>query len=180
MVLIIMKSNKVFTNLEKGRFARGGSTITQQMVKNVYLTSEKTLRRKIYEMYLTRKVEKSSRKEVILETYLNAILFGPEVYGIGLASQYYFGKSAYELNILEAAFLAFLLPNPILYSKSFKRKELSRFAKSSLNRILSKMNFYHRISPAQYDLAQSLLDKFPWNDQGLDDSYEELRLVYSQ
>src|SRR5690606_37587462 len=87
------------TNLERLRFARGGSTITQQLAKNVFLNSEKSLLRKIKEAYLANKMEKLYSKDVILEKYLNVVELGPGLYGVKRASQHYFGKDPSEINI---------------------------------------------------------------------------------
>jgi monofunctional biosynthetic peptidoglycan transglycosylase len=78
-------------DLKKGRFARGGSTITQQLAKNLFLSREKTLTRKAKEIVLAWRMEDALTKRRILELYLNVVELGPMVYGIGHASQYYFG-----------------------------------------------------------------------------------------
>jgi len=95
---------------------RGGSTITQQLVKNVFLSSEKTFKRKIKEAVLTLKLEKKLSKDEILERYLNQVSYGGEAYGIQEASLKYFGKNVEDLNLIEAAYLAGLPAAPSLYS----------------------------------------------------------------
>lgn len=92
------------------------------MVKNVFLSSERTISRKIHELILTHKVEQVLTKDKILEVYLNCIEFGPNIYGIREASYHYFKKHPSALNPREAAFLAMLLPSPKGYYISFKRK----------------------------------------------------------
>ena len=109
----------VVTDLERGKFARGGSTITQQLAKNLFLSGEKSITRKITEAYLTYKLEHTFSKNQILEKYFNIIELGPNIYGIKQASEHYFHKSPSQLTFLEGAYLAQLLPNPITYSKSF-------------------------------------------------------------
>ena len=161
-----------FTNLRRLKLARGGSTITQQMVKNVYLTKDKTFRRKIHEAILTLSVEDNFSKEKILEFYFNAIEFGPNIYGINNAIMYYFNKAPNEINVLEAAFIAYLLPNPKLYSQSFLKEELSDFAQQRLMDIIEKLYFYKKISESQKNTAIRLMPMFPWksisdNDQML-------------
>ena len=99
-------------NLKRGGFRLGASTITMQMVKNVLLTSEKTLSRKLQEMFITWYLEQNLTKERILEIYLNVIELGPGIYGIGAATQHYFGKVPRDITPLEAAFIATLLPSP--------------------------------------------------------------------
>ena len=163
-----------FTNLKRFRLARGGSTITQQMIKNVYLSPEKTLSRKIHEAILTLKVEDQLSKERILAMYFNAVEFGPDLYGIKAASKYYFNKQAEELNILESAFLAFLLPSPRVYNSSYENRELTKFANERLNDIIGKMHFYKKISEYQRDLATNLILQFPWQNLSYDQKFELL------
>jgi hypothetical protein len=99
-------------NLARGGFRLGASSITMQMVKNVLLSQEKTLSRKLQELFLVWYIEQKLPKERILELYFNAIEFGPRIYGIGAASRHYFGKKPSELNPLEAAFFSSILPSP--------------------------------------------------------------------
>ena len=99
-------------NLERGGFRTGASSITMQMVKNVLLTQEKTLSRKMQELFLVWYIEQVLPKERILELYFNAIEFGPRIYGIGPAARHYFGKKASDLTPLEAAFFSSILPSP--------------------------------------------------------------------
>lgn len=104
------------TNLFSGYAKEGASTITQQLIKNIYLSKEKTMSRKIQEAYLALKLEKKYSKEEILETYLNAIYFGNGAFGIENASKSYFGKSATQLTLGESAILAGLIKSPKYYS----------------------------------------------------------------
>ncbi|RII29248.1 MAG: transglycosylase [Geobacter sp.] len=99
-------------DLEKKRFARGASTITQQTAKNLFLTREKTVTRKIEEIYLAKRMEQELTKGRILELYLNIVELGPMVYGIGHGAHYYFDKPASALTPRECAFLAAMLPGP--------------------------------------------------------------------
>ena len=99
-------------NLERGGFRIGASSITMQMVKNVLLSQEKTLSRKLQELFLVWYLEQVLPKERILELYFNAIEFGPRIYGIGAAARHYFGKKPSELTPLEGAFFSSILPNP--------------------------------------------------------------------
>ncbi len=137
--------------VEDKRF-RGASTITQQMVKNVYLSQSRTLWRKVHEIILAQKVEKALSKARILEVYLNCIEFGPKIYGIKKASYYYFKKHPSALNPKEAAFLAMLLPSPKRYSVSFRQKRLTTFARSRVKSILKKMRMGKVITPDQYQI----------------------------
>jgi len=112
-------------DVQKRRFSRGGSTITQQMIKNVLLTKEKTISRKIREFVLARRAEDILTKRRILEIYLNEVEWGENIYGIEAASRYYFDKNATELTVEEAALLAGMLPNPRYYNP-FKRMDKAR------------------------------------------------------
>ena len=106
----------LLVNLRSGRTAQGGSTITQQVVKNVLLTNERTFARKIRELILARRIEQELTKDEILELYLNHIYFGHGRYGIEEAARYYFGKSARDVQLAEAATLAGLVKGPSIYS----------------------------------------------------------------
>ncbi len=112
-------------DVQKRRFARGGSTITQQMIKNVLLSKEKTIARKLREYVLARKAEEILSKRKILEIYLNEVEWGENIYGIEAASRYYLDKHASELTAGESALLAGMLPNPRYYNP-FKRMEKAR------------------------------------------------------
>jgi membrane peptidoglycan carboxypeptidase len=112
-------------DVQKKRFARGGSTITQQMIKNVLLSKEKTLGRKLREFVLARRAEEVLTKLQILEIYLNEVEWGENIHGIEAAARYYFDKHASELTASESALLAGMLPNPRYYSP-FKRMDKAR------------------------------------------------------
>ncbi|MGM7700181.1 transglycosylase domain-containing protein [Pseudalkalibacillus sp. Hm43] len=103
------------SNIKEGWGAEGGSTITQQVVKNTYLSPEKTIKRKIQEAYLSIKMERKYSKDEILEMYLNKIYFGHGAYGIGAAADVYFDKHVDELTVAEAALLAGLPQRPSGY-----------------------------------------------------------------
>ncbi|MBK7963124.1 MAG: transglycosylase domain-containing protein [Bdellovibrionales bacterium] len=138
---------------EKRRFKRGGSTITQQLAKNMFLSKDKTLTRKALEALITSKIEASLTKNEILERYLNVIEFGKNLYGIKAASEFYFKKSPANLNVPESAFLVLILPSPVKYSHSFFKKQLSPFAKSRLSRIVDDLYRYQRITEAEFETA---------------------------
>lgn len=146
------------TNLEKGGFARGGSTITQQLAKNVYLSSEKSIVRKLKEAMITIQLEEMLTKDEVLEKYLNVVEFGPQVFGIGKASRFYFNKPPSQLTAAEGAFLAFLLPSPTQYSVSFRKKQLTRFARSQTREIVNRLFRFKKISEGQQQEALAQLD----------------------
>lgn len=102
-------------NLDKGELRRGGSTITQQLAKNLYLSSEKSLFRKAREALLTWQLEGALTKKRILELYLNVAEWGRGIYGAEAAARHHFDKSAADLTPEEAALLAAMLPSPRRY-----------------------------------------------------------------
>jgi monofunctional biosynthetic peptidoglycan transglycosylase len=104
--------DSVEANRTRGRFARGGSTITQQLAKNLFFTTEKSLTRKLRELIVTRWLEQDLTKRRILELYLNVIEWGDGVYGCQAAARRYYGKPASDLDATEAAGLAGMIPNP--------------------------------------------------------------------
>ncbi len=126
-------------NIRSGRFKEGGSTITQQLVKNFFLTPKKTLRRKIEEQLLAILLESQINKDQILEMYLNVIYMGQngpyQVRGLGSASSYYFDKSIDRLNLAECALLAAIINSPGRYSP-FDHQDLAR---SRRELVLNKM-----------------------------------------
>lgn len=103
-------------NIRAGRFVQGGSTITQQLAKNIFLTPDRTLKRKLQEMLLAFWLEARFSKEEILSIYLNRVYLGAGNYGVDAAARHYFGKSAREISVAEAAVLAGLLKAPSRYS----------------------------------------------------------------
>ncbi len=117
-------------NMMSGEVVAGGSTITQQLAKNVFLTQERTYTRKFKELILTKKIEQTYSKDEIMEGYLNQIYFGEGAWGIQRASQTYFGKDVSELTLGESAMLAGLIKAPSLLSpfkdmdKSVERRNL--------------------------------------------------------
>ncbi len=106
----------LFANISAGEISQGGSTITQQFVKNTFLSNEKTYRRKIREIVTALKVESAYSKEKILTGYINSLYFGHGVYGIENAAQYYFGKKALELTVAESTMLVGIINAPSIYS----------------------------------------------------------------
>ena len=138
-------------NIKARKLKEGASTITQQLVKNTQLTSEKTFERKIKEVALAQKIEAKYSKDQILEQYLNIIYFGNNCYGIESASNYYFSKSAKDLAVEEAALLAGLIKSPAKYSpiKNYDNALARR------NLVLSEMNKDGLLSSQDYSRAVS-------------------------
>lgn len=147
-------------SVKEKELVRGASTISQQVVKNVFLSQDRTLWRKFKELILTIKLEKEIGKDKILETYLNIVELGKDLYGIKKASAYYFNSLPNYLSAREGAFLAMLLPSPVKYSISFRNKELSEFAHHQINSILLKLKQAKIISEEKRQEAME--EKFSW------------------
>src|SRR4029077_6254309 len=139
------------TNLRLGRAAQGGSTITQQLARLSFLTAEKTLRRKIQELILARRIESSYTKAQILELYLNKVYFGDGLYGVEAASRGYFGKPAHDLSLAEAAMLAGLVKSPSTYAPTVKMDR----AVARRNVVLQVMHEIGTINDAEWKDARS-------------------------
>lgn len=133
-------------DLHHGGFARGASTITQQVIKNVFLERDKNLWRKLKEFILATRLEKSVSKHRILEVYFNIAEWGEGIFGIRSAAWHYFGKSPAELTAKEGAFLAMLLPSPKRYSQSFRKHELTPYATKTIQNILQNLVRAHYIT----------------------------------
>lgn len=141
-------------NIREKRFARGGSTITQQLVKNVFLNQSKNIGRKAEEILITWITENSGvvSKERMLEVYLNIIEWGPDVYGIREASQYYFGKKPSSLTLPEALFLAYIIPRPTKFRYLFDTEGMLKpFVTESFMFVANKMLNRGNITQQDYD-----------------------------
>jgi len=144
--------NAIIYDLKKKRFARGASTITQQTAKNLFLSREKTLSRKIEEIYLAKRMEQELVKGRILELYLNIVELGPMVYGIGHGASYYFDKTASALTPRESAFLAAMLPGPRKVYNPYRH--LDRVLKRS-DMILGQLRQQGVLTEAEYHQAMA-------------------------
>ncbi len=143
-----------FANLRAGAYERGGSTITQQIAKNLFLSRERTLRRKLREAILAWRLEGALSKEQILEIYLNIAEWGEGIAGAEAASRFYFGKSAADLSWAEAALLAGILPNPHRFNPLRAPLEAMRLRQVVLLKLLDS----GQITPQEYKEAAST----PW------------------
>lgn len=138
-----------WTNLRRGGKVEGASTITQQLARSLFLSSERTFDRKVRELVLAYKMELASTKEQILETYLNQIYFGQGAYGVASAAQSYFGKDLSGLTVAEAAFLAGLPKSPNHFSpfKNYAR------AKKRQEHVLTRMEEAGFLTSAEREQA---------------------------
>lgn len=123
-------------NFKKKRLAVGGSTITQQLAKNLYLSPSRNPLRKIKEMLIAFKLERSLSKQRILELYLNYVEWGNGIYGAEAAANHYFGIHASQLGPEEAAWLASILPNPRFYD----RHGVTRYLDRKMGRVLRRID----------------------------------------
>ena len=142
----------VFTNLRSGSYRQGGSTITQQVVKNSLLTNDKTISRKLKEWVLAVKLEQTMSKDEILGWYLNEIPYGGNVYGIEEAAQAFFDTSAKDLTLAEAAYLAAIPKAPTFYSPyGLNRAKLEE----RKNLVLERMRALNFITESEYAQAKA-------------------------
>jgi len=151
----------IFANLTNRGIAQGGSTITQQLAKNAFLSQEQTLKRKIQEAMLALEVEHKYSKKEILEMYLNQIYFGQGAYGIQTAAKTYFNKDVNELTLTQCAMLAGLPKSPNYYSPFNNLNE----AKKRKNVVLDQMVKYGYVSAAEAEDAKN-------QDLGLSKSHQ--------
>lgn len=119
-------------NSEQGKIVAGGSTISQQLAKNLFLYNQRSFIRKGQEAIATWMMERMWSKQRILEVYMNSVEFGQNIYGVEAAAQYYYGKSAKSLSREQAAFLAALLPNPKYYQDHRNDRKLQYRKRSIL------------------------------------------------
>ena len=129
---------KAYENNKKGKRVKGGSTISQQTAKNVFLWPQRSWLRKGLEVYFTFLIETIWDKERIMEVYLNSIEMGNGIYGAESAAQYWFKKPASKLSKLEASAIAAILPNP----RKYKANPVTNFIASRKSWIMTQMNFY--------------------------------------
>jgi len=159
----------------------GGSSITQQLARGLFLTPEVTLSRKIKEMLLAIQIERQYSKDQILTFYANKIFFGGPIYGVEAASRHYFGKTVQEINVAEAALLSAIIPNPNRLFNIFTSQENCLRRR---NYILQKMLDFKYINKNQYDEAVKVeLPDKPFNyfkEETGDYYHEEIRRFLDQ
>lgn len=143
-------------SMDAGRWVRGGSTLTQQLAKNLYLSKERSIIRKLKEFFIAQQIEERLSKAQIIEKYFNVVEFAKGVYGVNAAANHYFHKPVGALTPAEGAFLISLLPSPVRYSATFHaRKDLSDFNKKRVTRILSLLHLQHHISDETYEYERA-------------------------
>ncbi len=150
----------IFKNVKSRSFKEGASTISQQLIKNTHLNNEKTLKRKVVEIKITKELEKKFTKEQILEKYLNTIYFGKNAYGINEASLLYFNKTADKLDINESAMLAGIIKSPNVYSPLTSMEN----AINRKNVVLKAMQSANYISSSEYEEYKKKKVQFNFNN----------------
>jgi hypothetical protein len=153
-------------NLHEGRYVVGASTITMQLVKNVFLRREKTLARKAQEVVLTWWLERAMEKREILQLYLNVIEYGPGVYGVRNAAKHYFNRLPAELSPAESVFLATILPNPKRYHVFFEKGAVTPGWASNMRRLLARLKEkgFYDAAATEYGLKE--LEHFRFVPEG--------------
>lgn len=128
--------NSIRANMESGRFVRGGSTITMQLARNLFLGREKTLARKVQEVFLTWRLESYLSKDRMLEIYANIVELGPGVFGFDQAARYYFGTGQRGISTRQMAYLVSILPGPRLYHRHFAGGSVPDHWEAYLDRLI--------------------------------------------
>jgi len=138
------------SDFASGTFARGASTIPQQLAKNLFLSREKTMSRKLEELALALLLDSSLGKDRVLEIYLNVIEWGPHLYGLRPAARHYFGREPAELTPKQMAFLVALVPGPLKYQRSFAGGVPSLFLEGRMATLLAKLHSVGALSDDEY------------------------------
>ena len=139
-------------NYKSDSYSYGARTITQQVAKNLYLSNNKSMFRKLQEFFITKRLEKQFSKNQILEIYFNLAEFGPDIYGIRAASYRIFNKDPKEINAAEGAYISLLLPSPRRYYYSMvQNNNITNQQKRKIKRVLSDMRYMEYISQEQYN-----------------------------
>ena len=148
----------IVKNIRTKKFSRGASTISMQLVKNIFLTREKTVSRKLEEILLVYILENNriSSKERMLEVYFNVIEWGPNIYGIAEASQFYFQKRPADLNVNQCLFLATIIPNPKGFMAKFDANNKLKPAAKQTEKFLTNIMFRRKLL-----VANDTIGNFP-------------------
>jgi membrane peptidoglycan carboxypeptidase len=145
----------LLTNWSRGGAARGASTITQQLAKNLFLSRDKEVGRKLQELAITFLLESALGKDRILEIYLNIIEWGPDLRGLRPASRHYFGCEPQALTPAQMAFLVAIIPGPIKYQRSFARGTPGPGLRLLIDNLLTKLRSVDAIGEEEYQRALS-------------------------
>ena len=143
----------IAVNIARGGAVRGASTITQQLAKNLFLSREKSLQRKLRELSYSFLLESTLGKQRILEIYLNVIEWGPGLYGLRPAARHYFDKEPAALSPREIAFLVSMIPGPVKYQRSIQSGEVTSGFDTLVNNLLVKLRSVDALTEEEYQAA---------------------------
>jgi membrane peptidoglycan carboxypeptidase len=148
----------ILKNIRTKKFSRGASTISMQLVKNVFLTREKTLSRKLEEILLVYILENNriSSKERMLEVYFNVIEWGPNIYGIGEAANFYFNKTPADLSLKECLFLASIVPKPKKFMYEFNPDGFLKSVENKKQQFISNLMLRRGLIMADDTIGQNI------------------------
>jgi hypothetical protein len=161
--------NATDLNLHEKRVVLGGSTITMQTAKNLYLNFDRNLSRKFEEILIAWHLEKIFTKKQILETYINIVEFGPNIFGLKNAAKHFFDKSPENLNLLESVYLGSILPSPIKRYRHFCEGRISQGFQQDLNEKIGKLVNFNFIDQWEGEKASKMTLTFH-RPEGIEDS----------
>jgi hypothetical protein len=147
-------------SVETGEKARGGSTITQQLIKNLFLSRDRTALRKLQELLLTYYLEAAFSKEYLFELYVNVIEWGPDLYGLHDAALHYFGRPPKKLQTREMAYLASIIPGPLLFHAHYEKGQVSSKHNAKVDALLERLNRLGQLDDAELAKAKEQRIKF--------------------
>lgn len=168
-VNVVKIIQSLIENMQKWEKSRGGSTITQQLAKNMYFSFEKTIHRKIAEYFVAKELERTLTKQEILEFYLNIVTWGDGIKGVGEASEFYFRKSPSELTVNQSLALVTMLPNPKYFSVFNPESAYLKGKRNALNVLSSRKLF--QPEDIEFFLTSENCEDFR---NEISDRYEEL------
>ena len=146
-------------NIEAGHVVRGGSTISQQVTKNLFLSHDRTVARKVQETFLTWLMERELGKDAILELYMNLAHWGEQIYGIRQGAMAYFGHAPGQLTLRESAFLAAILPNPRVFGGQYLDGQIVPSRRTKMGNILNNLRRAGYLSLATYTYHRNLVER---------------------
>jgi membrane peptidoglycan carboxypeptidase len=153
--------SSLIANLSSGQFVRGASTITMQLARNLFLSRERTLSRKLQEVFLTWMLERALSKDRMLEIYANIVELGPDVFGFPEAAGYYFGSRIQDLSPRQLAFLVSILPGPRPYHRFFERGSVPAYWEEYLDVLLRGAGNRGALTSEEEESARAARISFP-------------------
>jgi penicillin-binding protein 1A len=147
--------NAIQSSLARGQRMRGGSTLTQQLAKNLFLTRDRTALRKLQELILTFHLESALSKDQLFELYMNVIEWGPDLYGIGPAARHYFGRPPEALSPLEMAYLASIIPNPVAFHAHYAQGAVPGAHLAKVHNLLERLTALGQLPAEELERAKA-------------------------